>query len=280
ELARRRGRGSDPELQLGEAKAEAKGEKSPSPTPRKSKAEKSPSPTPRKSQAEKSPSPTPRKSKVEKGEDAPEGFDFNLPVEDDQVEIGQALNLSPGPSISSKKGPPSSKKKLPGPKSPSPTPGSDSDVRLVGDSGADLDFQLASDSDVKLVDDPGPKSSPSVTGPKSGSRLGSKPPSTRKDSSVRMVPDEDSGVKFEGGRAAPGGKSPSDSDVRVESPKRPSKLGGKKDELLTEEIDLDAELKKAEEASKIKPPKARPGSAPALPTTSPFELSESDINLP
>jgi excisionase family DNA binding protein len=54
ELARRRGRGSDPELQLGE------GQKTP--PPRKSKAEGA--------------APQGRKSKVEKTEDSPEVFDF------------------------------------------------------------------------------------------------------------------------------------------------------------------------------------------------------------
>jgi hypothetical protein len=69
-----------------------------------------------------------------------------------------------------------------------------------------------------------------------------------------MVPLEpDSKLKMEAGRAGTPTKSPSDSDVRLEhgTPKRPSKLGGKKssaENLLTEEIDLDAELKKAEEA--------------------------------
>jgi excisionase family DNA binding protein len=253
ELARRRGRGSDPELQLGE------GQKTP--PPRKSKVEGA--------------APPKRKSKLDQGTGSPEVFDFDLPVEDDQVEIGQELNLSGGPS--SKKGPgsspsSSSKKKL-GPKSPPPTPGSDSDVRLVGDSGAELDFQLASDSDVKLADD--------SAGPKSP-RTGNKPPGARKDSSVRMVPLEPESAS---GRSGPLGNSPSDSDVRLDPappPKRLSKLGGKKsaDNLLTEEIDLDAELKKAEEVSKGKKPRLKPGSAPQLPTTSPFELSEADIGLP
>lgn len=257
EMARRRGRGSDPELQLGEAS------------------------TPRKSKLGGPPSGIGRKSKLQKPPDAPEVFDFDLPIEDDQVDLGKDLNLSSGPGSAAGR----SRNKLGGPKSPLPTPGSDSDVRLVGDSNAQLDFQLASDSDVKLVDSSGPKSSSQLSGPKSASRL-SKPPSTRGDSSVRMVPlDDDSGVQLGGsGRSGPLAKSPSDSDVRLDQGgprKKPSKLGGKNSDehLLTEEIDLDAELKKAEEASRSKMPRVKPGSTPQLPTTSPFELSEADLGL-
>jgi len=250
ELARRLGRGSDAELQLGEGSQHGSSSK------------------------------LGNSSKLE--DSAGDVFDFDLPIEDDQVEIGQELNLPSGPTSSAR----SRKSKLKGPKSPPPKAGSDSDVRMVPGPG-DLDFKLASDSDVKLVDDPGPKSSPSLgSGPKSSSRM-SKPPSTRRDSSVRMVGmDDDSNVRLEGptGRPSSLHKSPSDSDVRLEQgqPKK-SKLGGKKPDelLLTEEIDLDAELKKAEEASAKKPgTKHKPGSAPQLPTTSPFELSESDLGLP
>src|SRR5581483_11174192 len=77
-------------------------------------------------------------------------------------------------------------------KSPRPAPGSDSDVRLVGDGGA-LDFQV--DSDVK-VESPSPRP---AAGPKTpGSSRKSKIDSAA-DSGVRIVPLDDA----------------SDSDVKI-----------------------------------------------------------------
>jgi hypothetical protein len=52
--------------------------------------------------------------------------------------------------------------------------------------------------------------------------------------------------------------------------------------MVTEEIDLDAEQRKADAAAKAKRGRQRPkppSSASALPTSSPFELSENDINM-
>ena len=124
EMARRRGRGSEPDLQLGEA-----GRKGDTP-------------------------PTKKKGKEDAGV-----FDFSLTPEDSgQVEIGQELRGGSAGGGPKSKGP--SSKKL-GPISPAPKPGSDSDVRLVAD-GSDLGFQIASDSDVKMVDDSGPTVLPPV----------------------------------------------------------------------------------------------------------------------
>jgi hypothetical protein len=65
-------------------------------------------------------------------------------------------------------------------------------------------------------------------------------------------------------------------------PPRPD--SGSDDSLVTEEIDLDAEERKAAATSRAKKErgkKMRPGTTqPALPTSSPFELSESDLEMP
>jgi excisionase family DNA binding protein len=257
ELARRRGRGSDPDLQLGE-------------TPKAGPAD------------------SPARVEGEEGGT----FDFTLNVdESDQVEIGQELPR-PGGSSPSKGGRSSSKSKLAGPKSPPPKPGSDSDVRLVPD-GSDLDFQVASDSDVKLSDSPAPTTSSSRKLPGAKPKSVLKPPSTRRDSSVKMVPIDDSpglpGDSSDETRVPGSGpvKAPSDSDVRIDpAPKGSSgRLKGPKkdDHLLTEEIDLDAELRQAEEQSRARADKKSRLPKPAqpqLPTTSPFELSEADLDMP
>jgi excisionase family DNA binding protein len=149
----------------------------------------------------------------------------------DQVEIGQEM-LTESPS-GAKKGHGSKGK------TPTPKAGSDSDVRLVSEGGG-LSFKLAEPA--------GPKS-----GPKKG---GAKPAS---DSDVKIV---------ESGEDAVGGKPPrtgSDSDVRLDL--RSGKAKGPGDSHLTEEIDLDAELRKAQHKT-----------APS--GTAPFELSESDLALP
>jgi excisionase family DNA binding protein len=265
ELARRRGRGSDEDLQLGEA-------------------------------------PKPKTGDTPSSKKQPEVFDFTLQTEDDdRVEIGQELHT--GSSAASKKGP-SSKKLSSGPVSPQPKPGSDSDVRLVAD-GSDLGFQVSSDSDVKVVDESGPTSSQTVKAPSS------KPPSSRRnkgpmidsgsDSGVRLagIEESDSDVKIlpagaeDSASVRLGEKGPStgsDSDVRLDpnSPTPRKDKGGKEgDSLLTEEIDLDAELRQAEQAAKTRAmpaqskgktkTKPKPGSEADLPTVSPFELSGEDL---
>jgi hypothetical protein len=257
ELARRRGKDSGPELQLGEATR---------PRP--------------------ADSPTPKKAPG-KGE---EGGVFDFKLEDnEQVEIGQELHLETPSGVHKKGG---SGRKLSGPKSPTPKPGSDSDVRLVPD-GSDVDFQISSDSDVKMVDDSATshRGQPKRTsGPGSGNSPRPKPKS-QLDSPVRMVPLDpkkpasDSDVKMVDsptesavtfGQQPP--KSPSDSDVRLEgTTPRPGKGGH--ENILTEEIDLDAELRRAEEASKSRTKSPSKSNIPVLPTTSPFELSEADLDL-
>ncbi|HMF15408.1 MAG TPA: hypothetical protein VKE94_24000 [Gemmataceae bacterium] len=212
ELARQMGQGSDPQLQLGEAR-HPKG----------------------------ADSPPPRKK-----------------VPEDQVDMG-----AHAPSEK-----PSSKKRTAGPKSPAPKKGSDSDVRLVAD-GSDLDFKVASDSDVKMIDE-------SAQGPKSG-KAGSDsgvrviPPERKSDSDVKIVPAGDSGAVP---LAASPRKSPSDSDIRLQSI---SKKDGSSDSNLTDEIDLDEELRKAAERKAKKT--QGPAAAGKLPAGAAYELSEADVNL-
>jgi hypothetical protein len=279
EMGRRRGMGSEPDLPLGDAGAGK---------PSKPSSLKMPP-----GQAG-----TPRASKPSslkggpKPEDSPEVFDFSLEIEDDQADVGKGA---------SSKGKPSSKKNLP----MTPSPGSDSDVRLVGE---DNDFNLEIDSDVKLegTPKPAPKSPRPGAGGKSSSRGPSSPRPGKSDptklpksepkrtamagpqdldSGVRLVPlDSDSDVRIvppEGAEIPLGGQKPpssTDSDVRLEK-HRPGSAADEEG-LLTEEINLDEELRKQEAAKGKQPPQAkvRPPAA-QLPTTSPFELSEPDVNL-
>jgi hypothetical protein len=105
------------------------------------------------------------------------------------------------------------------------------------------------------------------------------------DSDVRIVSDNPEDVVV--GDLAP---STEDSDIRLDE-KRPRpksglhKPGAPDDSMQTEEIDLDAELRKAEQAAPAPPSKAKSKSklkpaAPPLPTSSPFELSAEDLKAP
>jgi hypothetical protein len=181
-------------------------------------------------------------------------FDFPMPEGGSgQVDLGGDI-LAPGPSTTPK----ASKS---GPRR------ADSDVHLVLDEGAT--FNPASDSgikregsssksDVKLgvAPDSGPKPD-SGSGPKSGSRKSPLPPGSRVDSGVRLVPmdsDEDlESIQHEPGRA------PSDSSVRIDPSSGPSTPKGRSghEYLPTEEVDLDAELRKAEEAARGHKPRTK-----------------------
>jgi hypothetical protein len=147
---------------------------------------------------------------------------------------------------------------------------------------------------VKIVDD--------SSGPKSGKKQGStssgqaatppprpaRPP-TRKDSEVRIVPFEEGGgsdVSVVGDAPMSGvnlGATPvkkqSDSDIRLEEVGRRGGGTGKSEGHVTEEIDLDADVRKVEKStkSKVTRAKVKPGSGPIpLPTESPFEISSDD----
>jgi hypothetical protein len=190
-----------------------------------------------------------------------------------------------------------------------PTPGStpkqtksgprrtDSDVHLVLDEGST--FNPASDSgikregsssksDVKLgvAPDSGVKSD-SGSGPKSGTKKKTAfPPGSRVDSGVRLVP-MDSSEDVESIQHEPG-RAPSDSSVRVEPASSPpgGKVHGAGYEFLpTEEVDLDAELRRAEEAARGQKPrtKVKPKSGVAGPVDSPegteLELPADELQL-
>jgi hypothetical protein len=197
-------------------------------------------------------------------------FNFGLGGEGDQVEIGQEI-IAETPSGSRKvAGSKSGAKK---PKTPTPKPGSDSDVRLVAD-GSDVGFQIAGDKP------------PSGTAPKSGSKKKKEdsgvrlvPMDSGAESDVQMIPDSKDDLSAVIGHQGP--KSHSDSDVRLESP-NPMRKSGPDDSFLTEEIDLDAELRAAEAKSKsgtkkIPHPKTPP---PAKPSGSSFEMSAMDLSAP
>jgi len=267
ELARQRGMSSTPELQLGEA-PKAKPHDSPA-----------------------------RRHAAQPADDAGV-FDFSL-GEGDQVEIGrEPLFEAPGGSKRSA-GKPSSKRGIGGGRTPPPKPGSDSDVRLVAE-GSDVGFQLAPDSKGKPDSKVKPDSSKVKLGegPASGARPASKktqmapgsdsgvrlvPMGTEADSDVKIVPDSGEHEPVPPAKEA---KPGTDSDIRIEpapGPKSGVRLGERapEDSVLTEEIDLDAELRKAELEAKGKKPKSKPRAKPSqLPSTSPFELSDSDLEAP
>jgi hypothetical protein len=148
-----------------------------------------------------------------------------------------------------------------------PKASSDSDIRLVGEGSGEQTFEIE------------PEDSNAVGGPRSGTKPGS-------DSGAVILPLEgDSDVKLEtdtpatdkGSKRTKGAKSPSDSDIRLE---QVAPGGGQDKDHVTEEIDLDAE----QAAARKSPPPTKPkagssGKRPALPTSSPFELSESDLEL-
>src|SRR5262249_23075299 len=237
----------------------------------------------------------------------PEVFDFS--VDADSVDVGAE---PPAPGSGPKSKPPSSKGKR------TPPPGSDSDVRLVAD-GSDVTFSIPKDSDIKLADSDG-RVSPDPLKPKTGVHtpptapttpgsgakraaqhaLGSdaqrkaKPSSPRPgatpqppDSGVRLVPmDDDSDVKLHGSSdevalGQPDATASSDSNVRLEKVGLPPADSAEGNIQLTEEINLDEELQKQQELDKAKPStKMKAKSELKLPSHSPFELSDSDLDLP
>jgi excisionase family DNA binding protein len=205
-------------------------------------------------------------------------FNFSLDVEEsDEVPLGKEPVSSEKPSRSGS----GSRSKTGSAKSPPPKASSDSDVRLVLE-GGDMDLDL----------DAGSSKAPASKGPispkpKVGSSKSRGAPPAKDDSGVRIVPldqPSDSNVKITPSSPhdsdIPGpnqpAKRPSDSDIRIEAMGR----GRAASEMVTEEIDLDAEQRKVEAARpKAGRQKPKPGSSPILPTTSPFELSENDIDM-
>jgi excisionase family DNA binding protein len=260
ELVRSRGLGSDPVLQLGEATKPAS-TSSASSARRKSKAV-----------TDESTSKLAPDDKVSLGEHPPSG--------------AKKSGLSSGLSGSGGSKRKTMTPKTPAPRSPYPRTASDSDVRLVPDA-RDRDFHLD-------ADEPAPPKSKAPEQPPSASRRKSQLPSAASESQVSKPPDLtfDSDVKLEdgsaGSSAAPigqqGAKAPSDSDIRLEDNPLAAMDSGKKrsEGLITEEIDLDAEaanIEAARKKSKMDSAAAKPPAAPPLPTSSPFELSEHDLDM-
>ncbi len=213
-------------------------------------------------------SPAPTKGEV---------FNFDLALEDDSDEVDIGAQ-KPAETPSGRKS-----------ASPRPVPkaGSDSDVRLVAD-GSDLDFKIASDSEAKLVEEPAQKPPSSRKSTRTAPPVAKDEPDSgvrligmdekKSDSDVKIVGEDDQAVDLDPKKK----KTASDSDIRLEEA---GKGPRQKDAgALTEEIDLDAEVRRAEEESRRK---GKGGSsathravAPNLPTTSPFELSDVDLEAP
>jgi excisionase family DNA binding protein len=293
ELGRQRGTTSDPDLVLGEASL----------PPKKADGPRSPKSPPSKSAGPKTPA----------REDVPEVFDFEF---DDDAGSGSKKQPRSGDKPRSDAQPrsgnvPQSKAAQPksgatprsGPQSQKP--GSDSDVKLVA--GKDeVTIAVAPDSDIRLREKgSGSKAVGSGTTPKSGPQGGTPPtsnptakrpsklggprsPMQQPDSGVRLVPmDSDSDVKIVGGDEVPLGQQPAagmgDSNVRLEKVGFPPKPEDPTT-MMTDEINLDEEIQKEEERIKKeapkRPSKVKPKSELKFPTTSPFELSDSDVDAP
>ncbi len=284
ELARIRGSASDPDLALGDMSLE----------PPKSSAT-PPSGSKKSVAAPKTPG----------KKDAPDVFEFDFDAGNDDADFGIDL-LGPASGKKSKLAGGKSGKKS------TPPAGSDSDVRLVSD-GSDVTFSVQpekegrpADSNVKIASDPKPRTGVHSPSSKAGrasqlavgatppgkSKLGSKlhQPSPNQpqpqDSGIRLIPlDSDSDVKLLGASdevalgmgPGPGGN---DSNVRLDKVKLPAD-SGEGSMMLTEEINLDEEiLKQMEKEKNQSPTKFKPKSELKLPTSSPFELSDSDLELP
>ena len=204
------------------------------------------------------------------------GESRNKADDEDEVPLGRD-KPSPGPRSAKGKGTPST-----------PKPGSDSDVRLVLDEDVQLSIDL--DSDRKKAEASGQKStrSPAPKGSKRKSRLDSVDsgvflvggPNDPSDSDVKVIPTgKDSGARKKS-------NDPSDSDIRLGDLPSSAKKKGREANVITEEIDLDAEearlaekaKKKGKDTGKGRPPTKVTGKSP-LPTQSPFEISEPDFDL-
>jgi excisionase family DNA binding protein len=239
EMARERGFGSDPELPLGEG------------------------------------------AKAKAGDSGRGNEVFNFSLGADESDEVQLAKQPPATEKGSRSGSGSGSRKGSGSKSPTPKAASDSDVRLVMEGSGE---KFAADAGSKAPASKGPIS----PAPKVGSSKSRMAPPVKDDSGVRIVPldqPSDSDVKIEPASPhdsavpMPGRKvtkKASDSDIRIEE----AGHSGRVDQNVTEEIDLDAEERKAKETqAKAGRQRPKPGSSPALPTKSPFELSESDLDV-
>jgi excisionase family DNA binding protein len=246
--------------------------------------------------------PMPKTPMPKPAESAMDDEIFGFSLSDETSDYSKDVVLEKPPAASTRK-------KTSGLKSP-PPPSDEGELRLVPD-----DLNLEGD-ELRLTDETPPASAKRSSGVKqdqpvqpSGRRRSGLHPSQRRDSEVKLGgPDEDevnlgfdSSVKFKDddsmvtvGDLIP--KAPGDSDIRLESDAPPAPDDADREVPATEEIiDLDAELRKASEGgmtlkpvskvkklSKVVKPSSKvkdQGKSPELPTTSPFELSESDLQL-
>lgn len=300
ELARQRGLTSDPDLVLGE------------PPPPKSSA--TPRVAPPKS-GPRTPAKTPQPGSASRNKN--DVFDFEFDAED-SIDIGREV-LDGGPTGSKrgskapspKSGTPRSgtprsgtapKSSARGPARSGTTPrepaksGSDSEVRLVAD-GSELGFSVGSSptprvtggSGVRLGES-GPRKSKLGAG--RPSQLGGHSPKPKSqgtpqllDSGIRLVPmgSDDSALGASNDEIPLGAMPPmssGDSDVRLERANEPPP--SEEAMLLTEEINLDEEIRKQEAAlQRQSKTRFKPKSQVKLtPPSSPFELSEHDFDEP
>jgi Helix-turn-helix domain len=290
ELARNRGLGSDPALTLGEAPPS-------STTRRKSKL----------------PAQEPVALIEDDTDEAPIGKEPASSFDKGGSPSSKNRPASPPPSAGKGGSPPKVGRRPTmaqpsGPKSPPPRGASDSDVRLVPQ-GSGLDFQVAPEGPKSS----GPGSTPSgksgLTRSNRPSKLGKHPDPAdsgvrivplddASDSDVKITPDSGRGESALSGRLT-SAKKPSDSDIRLEDSAKPGKKDGSDSDIrlqdsakpgkkgdaahpITEEIDLDEEERRADAAARTRSGagKARPKPNPLnLPTSSPFELSEANIDV-
>lgn len=317
EMARQRGLGSEPDLVLGESlspvprKTSGLGRTSgvkksglkPGDAPR------TPPPAPA---AQTPPGPSPEIFAFDLDADE------SVNIGQEQPATGPTSSKKSGPksNLSAPKSPPPGPKSPPpAPRKTvnlsAPEPGSDSDVRLVNDD-PNVDFGIELESGVRLGETPPPagprspgKSSRTRAGQGQSGLAGGQPPAPGKtrrsevqpqppDSGVRLVPmDSDSDVRIVGADAGteeiPLGSPPprAHTDSAIHLTDEPG--SGSDEGVLTEEIDLDLELGEVPppqaEAPAPPPPPPPPLGAglptpPAFPEQSPFELSETDFELP
>jgi excisionase family DNA binding protein len=306
ELARQRGLTSDPDLVLGEPPAPKSGA-----TPRVAPPKSGPRSGPR------TPPKTPQPSSAARNKN--DVFDFEFDAED-SIDIGrEVLDAGPTGSKRGSRAPsprsgaspksgavpksgaaPKSAARGPGRSGTTPREpvksGSDSDVKLVAD-GSELGFSVGSSPTPRVTGESGVRLGES--GPRKSKLGGSRPsqlaansprPKSQGtpqpvDSGIRLVPmgSDDAALGASNDEIPLGAMPPvsaSDSDVRLERAAEPPP--SEEAMLLTEEINLDEEIRKQEAAlQQQSKTRFKPKSQVKLtPPNSPFELSEHDFDEP
>lgn len=269
EMARRLGLGSNPALQMGEGKPPSSGKLDVKPAS-SGKLNLAPAPSGKLGRSPASGKLTPSSAPPKPADD--DLFEFELSLEgNDQLDPGAS------PPVAGASG---GKKK-------------DSDVHLLTDTSEGFKkpptpsgrYQPESSGTLAFSPDDLKRKS-GLHGPASSGRMA--PPGSSKIRKSKLVPPAmDSGVHLvpmdeeQAGLPPAGSSTTAPIGFKDEPPPADSTIPTQ--ELKANDLDdLDAELRKAEEAARAqKPPsKLRPKSQPQQPETSPFELSESDLELP